>query len=83
MSGARDQVMMFATLLGFWLLLNGSLATDVWLVGGALRDRFLGLDPKDWDLATSAGVEDAFQTMALVEACFRAMETPSEPLTLD
>jgi multicomponent Na+:H+ antiporter subunit E len=34
MSGARDQVMMFATLLGFWLLLNGSLATDVWLVGG-------------------------------------------------
>lgn len=27
----------------------------VWLVGGALRDYFLGLEPKDWDLATSAG----------------------------
>lgn len=28
---------------------------DVWLVGGALRDFLLGLEPKDWDLATSAG----------------------------
>ncbi len=27
----------------------------VWLVGGALRDYFLGMEPKDWDLATSAG----------------------------
>ncbi|MGC8490939.1 MAG: CCA tRNA nucleotidyltransferase [Syntrophobacteraceae bacterium] len=27
----------------------------VWLVGGALRDYFLGIAPKDWDLATSAG----------------------------
>ena len=27
---------------------------DAWLVGGALRDHFLGLEPKDWDLATSA-----------------------------
>jgi tRNA nucleotidyltransferase/poly(A) polymerase len=31
---------------------------DVWLVGGALRDRLLDLPPKDWDLATNAGVED-------------------------
>ncbi|MCE5335744.1 MAG: CCA tRNA nucleotidyltransferase, partial [Desulfobacteraceae bacterium] len=30
---------------------------DVWLVGGALRDYFLGNLPKDWDLATSAGPE--------------------------
>ena len=30
-----------------------------------------------------AGVEDAYQTMALVEACFRAMEKPAEPLILD
>lgn len=26
----------------------------VWLVGGALRDAFLGIQPKDWDLATTA-----------------------------
>jgi len=30
-----------------------------------------------------SGVEDAYRTMALVEACFRAMERPAEPLTLD
>ena len=30
-----------------------------------------------------AGVEDAYQTMALVEACFRAMAMTPEPLTLD
>ncbi len=28
---------------------------DVWVVGGALRDLFLGIEPKDWDLAASAG----------------------------
>ncbi len=28
--------------------------SDVWIVGGALRDFFLDLEPKDWDLATSA-----------------------------
>ncbi len=27
---------------------------DVWVVGGALRDFLLGIEPKDWDLATSA-----------------------------
>lgn len=30
---------------------------EVWIVGGALRDHLLGLVPKDWDLATSAGSE--------------------------
>jgi predicted dehydrogenase len=30
-----------------------------------------------------SGTEDAYQTMALVEACFKAMERPPEPLTLD
>jgi hypothetical protein len=29
------------------------------------------------------GVEDAWETMALVEACFRAARKPAEPLTLD
>ena len=27
---------------------------DTYLVGGAVRDSFLGLSPKDFDLATSA-----------------------------
>ena len=34
---------------------------DVWLVGGALRDRLLGLSPKDWDLASGAGVDDTIR----------------------
>jgi multicomponent Na+:H+ antiporter subunit E len=29
----RDSMLLFTTLLGFWVLLNGSLATDVLLVG--------------------------------------------------
>lgn len=33
MTKARDLSMLFATLLAFWLLLNGSLASDVLLVG--------------------------------------------------
>jgi tRNA nucleotidyltransferase (CCA-adding enzyme) len=28
--------------------------SDVWVVGGALRDILLEIEPKDWDLATSA-----------------------------
>jgi predicted dehydrogenase len=30
-----------------------------------------------------ASVEDAYQTMALVEACFASMAKPAEPLVLD
>lgn len=33
MTKARDLPMLFATLLAFWLLLNGSLASDVLIVG--------------------------------------------------
>jgi len=33
MSKARDSTLLFATLLGFWMLLNGSLALDVLVVG--------------------------------------------------
>ncbi|MDO9225909.1 MAG: Na+/H+ antiporter subunit E [Pseudomonadota bacterium] len=33
MAKARASVLLFATLLGFWLLLNGSLATDVLVIG--------------------------------------------------
>lgn len=34
---------------------------EVWLVGGALRDFFLGLEPRDWDLATGAGPEQIME----------------------
>ncbi|NLI83678.1 MAG: hypothetical protein GX443_18635 [Deltaproteobacteria bacterium] len=30
----------------------------VWIVGGALRDHFMGIPPKDWDVATTASPED-------------------------
>ena len=33
MTGTRDMTLLFATLFGFWVLLNGSLAGDVLLVG--------------------------------------------------
>ncbi|MGC9196069.1 MAG: CCA tRNA nucleotidyltransferase [Syntrophobacteraceae bacterium] len=32
----------------------GRAGFDVWLVGGAPRDFLLGIEPRDWDLATSA-----------------------------
>jgi multicomponent Na+:H+ antiporter subunit E len=36
MDKARRFILLFATLWLFWLLLNGSLATDVWLVGAGV-----------------------------------------------
>ena len=35
---------------------------EAWCVGGCVRDRFLGREPQDWDVTTSARPE---QTMAL------------------
>jgi hypothetical protein len=35
------------------------------------------------DTQLFSGVEDAFQTMALVEACFDAMARPAVPLQAD
>ncbi len=31
---------------------------DVWVVGGALRDFLLGIEPKDWDIVTSASTAE-------------------------
>ncbi len=31
---------------------------DVWIVGGAVRDLFMGKEPKDWDVATNAPLEE-------------------------
>lgn len=35
--------------------------SEVWLVGGAVRDRLMGRVPKDWDLATNAGPDRIMQ----------------------
>ncbi|GFN22798.1 CCA tRNA nucleotidyltransferase [Thermanaeromonas sp. C210] len=40
---------------------------QAWLVGGSLRDFWLGLKPKDWDIATSAMPD---QVMALFDPAF-------------
>ncbi len=51
-----------------WTLERGGYAA--WCVGGCVRDRFLGREPQDWDVTTSARPE---QTMALFGA--RALPT--------
>lgn len=32
---------------------------DAYVVGGCVRDSLLGLEPKDWDICTSATPEEA------------------------
>lgn len=72
-----------------WFCRNGGDWELVPLEGSWFIDSFMGtmrnvqrFDAGE-DTHLFAGVEDAFQTMALVEACFEAMETPSVPLRLD
>src|SRR5512137_1470394 len=42
--------------------------SDVWLVGGALRDLLRGGIPKDWDLATSASPQQVMELFPRVIA---------------
>lgn len=72
-----------------WFCRNGGEWAQIPLEGSWFIESFMGpmrnvqrFDAGEDDHLHS-GVEDAYQTMALVEACFRAMERPSEPLTLD
>ncbi len=39
----------------------GQSGSEVWLVGGAVRDRLMGQAPKDWDLATSLPPEQVMR----------------------
>jgi tRNA nucleotidyltransferase (CCA-adding enzyme) len=39
---------------------------EVWLVGGAVRDFLLGVEPRDWDLATSAGSKEIVSLFPVV-----------------
>ena len=72
-----------------WFCPNGGEWVQIPLEGSWFVESFMGpmrnvqrFDAGEDDRLHS-GVEDAYQTMALVEACFTAMQRPSEPLILD
>ena len=72
-----------------WFCSNDGQWEQIPLAGAWFIDAFIGpmtnvqrfAAGEDEQLLT--GVEDAFQTMALVEACFKSLERPGEPLELD
>ena len=72
-----------------WLCINGEEWRQVPLTGGWFIEAFMGpmrnlqrFDAGEDDQLFS-GVEDAYETMALVEACFAAQMRPAEPVRLD
>lgn len=72
-----------------WYCPNDGDWEQIPLDGSWFIDAFIGpmrnvqrFDAGDDDHLHS-GIEDAYQTMALVEACFQGMKRPSEPLILD
>jgi predicted dehydrogenase len=72
-----------------WFCRNGGDWEQVALEGSWFIEAFMGpmrnvqrFDAGEDDHLHS-GFEDAYQTMALVEACFKAMQTDPEPLVLD
>lgn len=72
-----------------WFCANGSDWQQIPLAGSWFIDSFMGpmrnvqrFDAGEDDHLFS-GIEDAYHTMALVEACFAAMQRPSEALQLD
>lgn len=72
-----------------WFCRNGGNWERIPLEGSWFIDAFMGPmrnvqrfdDGEDSDL--HSGVEDAYQTMALVEACYKSMKHPAEPLLVD
>lgn len=72
-----------------WLCRQGGEWEQIALEGSWFIDAFMGtmrnvqrFDAQE-DASLYTGVEDAYQTMALVEACFVSMRKPAEPLILD
>ncbi len=72
-----------------WFCPNGGEWEQISLEGSWFIDAFMGpmrnvqrFDAGEDDHLHS-GIDDAYQTMALVEACFAAMSKPAEPLILD
>ncbi|MEM7047442.1 MAG: Gfo/Idh/MocA family oxidoreductase [Pseudomonadota bacterium] len=72
-----------------WFCKNGGAPEQIDLEGSWFVDAFMGTMRNvqryvaGQDDHLNAGIEDAYQTMALVEACFTAAKAPSIPLTLD
>ncbi len=72
-----------------WFCRKGGEWEQVPLEGAWFIDAFMGTmrNVQRFDAGEDdtlyAGVEDAYQTMALVEACFASMKKPAEPLVLD
>ncbi|MEM1287149.1 MAG: Gfo/Idh/MocA family oxidoreductase [Pseudomonadota bacterium] len=72
-----------------WYCAKGTDWQQIPLQGSWFIDAFMGTmrNVQRFDAGEDdrlyAGVEDAYQTMALVEACFASMKKPSEPLILD
>lgn len=71
-----------------WFCKNGGDWEQVPLDGSWFIDSFMGTmrNVQRFDAGEDdtlfAGVEDAYQTMSLVEACFESMKTPATPLDL-
>ncbi|WP_306117658.1 MULTISPECIES: Gfo/Idh/MocA family oxidoreductase [unclassified Roseitalea] len=72
-----------------WLCADGGEWERIELEGAWFVDAFMGtmrnvqrFDAGE-DEALYTDIEDAYQTMALVEACFASMQKPAEPLRLD
>jgi predicted dehydrogenase len=72
-----------------WYCRNGGEWEQIPLEGSWFIDAFMGtmrnvqrFDAGEDDLLY-ASTEDAYQTMALVEACFKSLEVPAVPLVLD
>lgn len=72
-----------------WFCPNGGDWRQIPLTGSWFIEAFMGpmrnlqrFDAGE-DASLFSGTEDAFQTMALVEACYTAMATPAVPLPLD
>ncbi|AXI49052.1 oxidoreductase [Sulfitobacter sp. SK012] len=71
-----------------WFCKNGGDWEQIALEGGWFIESFMGTmrNVQRFDAGEDnhlfAGVEDAYQTMALVEACFDSMKTPGTPLNL-
>lgn len=72
-----------------WFCRTGGVWEQIPLQGSWFSESFMGpmrnvqRAASGEDRHLHSGVEDAYRTMALVEACFRSMERPAEPLTLD
>lgn len=72
-----------------WICKNGEEWEQIKLEGGWFIESFIGTmsNVQRFDAGEDdtlfASVEDGFQTMALVEACFEANALPSVPLKLD